>query len=194
MGGVFYQYILVNRGEKTAAGDIFAGFRRRFVHLMLFQLLLTFISALCFTPVFIVYGPKFLPLFAQLQALIPQIQAGSGDQTAAMDILKNMFGVFLSSLPWVLVCSLPMIYISVSLIFALPLIIDKDMDVLPAMGMSWRMAGKHWFLIFGLVILMELVKLSGLLGCCIGILFTMPIAFGALMCAYETIFCQPKKN
>jgi uncharacterized membrane protein YccC len=41
---------------------------------------------------------------------------------------------------------------------------------------------------------MEIVKLSGLLGCCIGILFTIPIGYGALMCAYETIFCQPNKD
>jgi membrane-anchored glycerophosphoryl diester phosphodiesterase (GDPDase) len=87
-----------------------------------------------------------------------------------------------------------MLYLSVSLIFALPLIIDKDLDFLPAMGLSWRMVGRHWFLIFGLVVLMEIVKLSGLLGCCIGILFTIPIGYGALMCAYETIFCQPNKD
>jgi len=187
MGGVYYQFILVNRGEKTAMGDIFAGFRRRFIHLMLCHLLLTFISVLCFTPVLIVYGPKFLPLYHQMQA-------ASGDPTVAKEVIKNMLTLLLSSLPWALICSIPMIYLSVSLIFALPLIIDKDLDFLPAMGTSWRMVSKHWFMVLGLSLLVGLVTMSGLLGCCIGILFTIPIGYGALMCAYETIFGQSKKD
>jgi len=186
MGGIYYQYILVNRGEPTAVGDIFAGFRRRFVHLMMFHLLLTALTLLCFSPVFVVFGPKFLPLFHQLQA-------ASGDQQAAVEALKSLFSLLLAALPWALVCMIPMIYLSVSFVFTLPLIIDQGMDFLPAMGTSWRMVGKHWWLVFGLSVLVGLVSVVGAIGCGVGILFTIPIGYAVLMCAYETIFCQPKK-
>jgi uncharacterized membrane protein len=183
MGGLYYQYILVNRGEKTAVGDIFAGFRRRFVHLMMYHLLVTFISLLCFSPVFIMYGPKFLPLYHQMQA-------ASGDQAAAMEAVKNLLSLMFATVPWALVCAIPLTYISVSLIFTMPLIIDKDMDFMAAMGTSWRMVSKHWWLVFGLTILVGLVSMIGLICCCIGV----PIGYAALMCAYETIFCQSKKD
>jgi hypothetical protein len=42
--------------------------------------------------------------------------------------------------------------------------------------------------VFGFTIIMGLINLAGMLACCIGIFVSMPLAFGALMCAYETLF------
>ena len=186
LAGVYYQFILVNRGEKTAVGDIFSGFRRRFLHLMLANLLIAFLSALCFTPFFLADGAKFL-------VLLHQMQNAAGDQNALADVWKSLFALMLSSIPWLLVCMIPYLYIYVSFVFTLPLIIDQDMDFWPAMLASHRMVGKHWWLVFGLVVLIILIKLAGFLACCFGILFAIPLGFGALLTAYETIFRHSKK-
>jgi hypothetical protein len=61
------------------------------------------------------------------------------------------------------------------------------------MKTSWKMANKHWWHIFGLLLLIDLVNLAGFCACCVGVLFTIPIGLAALMYAYETIF-GAKKN
>jgi uncharacterized membrane protein len=50
------------------------------------------------------------------------------------------------------------------------------------------MVNKHWWLIFGFFIVCGLIYLAGILACCVGVLFAMPIVFAAMMYAYETIF------
>ena len=86
------------------------------------------------------------------------------------------------------VCLIPTIYLQVRWLFTLPLIIDRQMDFWTAMKVSWRMVGKHWWQVFGLMILVGLLNIVGLIACCVGVLFTAPIGYGALMYAYETIF------
>ena len=81
-----------------------------------------------------------------------------------------------------------MVYLQISWSFVLPLIIDKQMDFWSAMGASRRMVSKHWWHVFGLMILIGLLNMVGVLACCVGVLFTIPIGIGALMYAYETIF------
>jgi hypothetical protein len=38
-----------------------------------------------------------------------------------------------------------------------------------------------------------LLNIAGVVACCIGLLFTIPLGFAALMYAYETIFSAEKK-
>jgi len=42
------------------------------------------------------------------------------------------------------------------------------------------------------VILISLVNVAGLCACCVGLLFSIPVGFAALMIAYETIFNAEK--
>ena len=71
--------------------------------------------------------------------------------------------VFLATLPVLLVCAIPAVYLSVCWKFTLPLIIDRQIDFWTAMGTSRRMVGRHWWLIFGLVVLISLLNIVGLL-------------------------------
>jgi uncharacterized membrane protein len=95
-------------------------------------------------------------------------------------------------IPVVLICLIPMVYLQTCWLFTLPLIIDKQMDFGAAMKASWKMVNKHWWQVFGLSILIGLVNLVGALACLVGLLFTVPIGFAALMYAYETIFGDQK--
>jgi hypothetical protein len=66
------------------------------------------------------------------------------------------------------------------------------MDFGAAMKASWKMVNQHWWQVFGLSLLIQVLNVLGLCACCVGVLFSVPIGFAALMIAYETIFGAEK--
>jgi uncharacterized membrane protein len=62
------------------------------------------------------------------------------------------------------------------------------MDFWPAMELSRKMVSKHWFAVFGLLLVAGLVAFSGIVLCCIGVFATMPIMLAAVAYTYEDIF------
>ncbi len=185
MGGVFYLFIRVNRGERAEIGEIFSGFRRAFGQLFLGVLVTGLLVGLCLLPAIVVLIVAAVPQIGQLQHL----QNGGTPDAATMAALKS---VLFATLPVALICALPATYLSVCWKFTLPLIVDKQMDFGAAMKASWKMVNKHWWQVFGLSILISLVNVAGVCACCVGVLFTIPIGFAALMIAYETIFGAEK--
>src|SRR5436190_3518257 len=86
-------------------------------------------------------------------------------------------------------CIVPGIYLIVAWRMFVPLlIVDKGLEFWPAMELSRKVVTKHWWQCFGLFLLTVLVGLLGLLGCIVGIFFTLPIAVGATVYAYVDIF------
>ena len=84
---------------------------------------------------------------------------------------------------------LPGIYLFVAWMgFAPLLVIDKKLEFWPAMELSRKVVHKHWWKMFGLLILSVLVALAGVLALGVGVLVTMPLAIGATVYAYEDIF------
>ncbi|HVU28565.1 MAG TPA: glycerophosphoryl diester phosphodiesterase membrane domain-containing protein [Verrucomicrobiae bacterium] len=185
MGGLLYLFIRVIRKEPATAGDVFSGFQRAFGQLFLGTLVQGLLIGLCMVPFIIIFVIKFIPLIGHLE---PHGAPPSAEVLAA---LKSML---LTSLPVFLICLIPAMFLAVNWKFTLPLIVDKKMDFWTAMKTSWKMVMKHWWLVFGLIILISLINSLGFLACCVGVLFTMPIGLGALMYAYETIFCQSQNT
>ena len=186
MGGLYYVYLKTIRQQSTGAGDVFAGFQKAFLQLSLGMLVVGLIAGVCLLPFEFVWATKAGPLLAQLQ---------HGQQMSPADaqkILPEILSAFSGSLPALLICLIPATYLTVCFQFTLPLIIDRGLAFWPAMKTSFKMVNKHWWQVFGLTILVSLVTLLGFLGCCIGILFTAPIGFAAMMFAYETIFSPPQ--
>jgi len=182
MGGLYYVFILTIRGQPAAVGDVFAGFRKNFGQLFLGHIVPALLMGLCMLPVMIVVIIELLPVMGQLQSAQP------GDMQAIANSLSKTS--WLPILAVALVCLIPAVYFSICWMFTLPLIIDREMDFWTAMGTSRKMVGKHWWLVFGLTILIGLLNFAGLLACCVGALFTAPICFAAMMFAYETIFSE----
>ena len=89
-------------------------------------------------------------------------------------------------------CIIPGIYLTVAWYFAIPLVIDRNLDFWPAMQLSRRLVSKHWFIVFAAMLVFGLVAMIGIIACGIGILVTMPVGTIALMYAYETIFGAEK--
>ena len=117
-----------------------------------------------FSDIFLGFSIAFVPLM--LTSLIAGILTGLG----------------------LLLCILPGIYLGVSWIFSLALVMDRKMDFWPAMELSRKVVSKHWWLMFGLALVIGLVAILGLLACFIGVLVSIAFAEAALMYAYEDIF------
>ena len=108
------------------------------------------------------------------------------------DLFRQMFEIFLNSSPVFFLCCLPAIFFAVNWIFALPLVADRQMGAGAALKTSWKQVLRHWWQIFGLVVLVGLLNVAGLLLCCVGLLFTIPLGMAATMVAYEVIFTRKK--
>ena len=83
---------------------------------------------------------------------------------------------------------LPGIYLWIAWTFTLPLIVDKRLDFWSAMELSRKMVTRHWWKLFGFVLVLALLHLAGFLVFCLGIFIAAPIAMASLMYAYEVLF------
>ena len=181
MGGLFLVYLKTIRRQATGVGEVFAGFQKAYLQLFLGALVVSLIVGACMLPFNIVWQMKAGPLLEQMQQM-------QNDPAAIQNLLPQLMSAFLGALPVLLVCLVPVTYLTVCWQFTLPLIMDKQMVFGTAMKTSFKMVNRHWWQVFGLTILVGLVSFAGVLGCCIGVLFTAPIGLAAMMFAYETIF------
>jgi uncharacterized membrane protein len=188
VGGLFYLFLRVHRNEPVQVGNMFDGFTRAFGQLFLGTLIPGLAILACLIPFLAILIVKLMPIASQLTQLA-HLQPGQVPDKATMDAL---FSALLVSSPVGLLCAIPAMYLSVCWKFTLPLIIDQQMDFGAAMKASWKMVNKHWWQVFGLIILIDLLNVAGFCACCVGLLFTIPTGMAALMIAYETIFAAKK--
>jgi len=87
-----------------------------------------------------------------------------------------------------LLCLIPGIYFGVCWVFTIALVIDKKLEFWPAMELSRKVVSKHWWSLFGLLVVLFLLTLAGMLACCVGVFVTSAIAEIAAIYAYEDIF------
>lgn len=172
-GGIYYYYIGKIRGEHRDVGDIFAGFSKAFVPLMVAGLLLNLIS---FALMGIFFGPLFIAFFHAALSSTPE--------SFEFPVLGG------AAIAWMCVGIIPLFYLSVSWLFAYALVIDQGLGPWTALEVSRRVITRRWFSMFFLVICAGILGMLGLIGLGIGVIFTLPLAFGAILYAYEDL-CRP---
>lgn len=170
-GGLYYYYLGKIRGEPREIGDAFAGFSRAFVPLMLAGLLTSVIIVAVLLPFF---GPLFLALG----------KAALAGGHARPDLGGLSVGL-------IFLAMIPMLYLSIAWAFSFVLVIDKGFGPWTAMEVGRRVVTRQWFRVFFVVLLGGILAMLGLIGLIIGVLFTLPLMFGALLCAYEDLFNPP---
>ncbi len=192
LGGLYWFFIRLARGEDASVGDGFAGFSRNFL-----QLILCSIAIGILVMVWVMPGVMMLGIARASHPGQPPLGAA----------LLTLLGL------------IPMIYFSVAWIFSIPLVVDKKMDFWPAMQLSRRIVHRRWWQMFGLlfvcgllvfVIVFVAVLISALLGASIihsaemqsklaiigliagvmvlAIISVLPIIFASYVYAYEDIF------
>lgn len=124
---------------------------------------------------------NFKMAFAYLSYALPIIIA-----SICISILV-MLGMFLLIIPG--------IYLSVAYIFALPLIVDKNMDFWQAMETSRKAVTQHWFKIFFSFLLMGIIYLVSIIPFGIGLIWTIPMFIALHGILYRNIFgIEPTQN
>ena len=164
IGGLYRLFLKMHRGESAEFGDAFSTFSTSFLPLFLFGLVQAVLTVIAMLPgyAFIFAGSVF------------------ADRNEGLTIVMSLLGVLLV-LP-------PAIYLAVSWAFASLLIVDKDLDFWPAMELSRKVAGKHFFSVFGLLFLGALIGLAGFLALCLGIFVAAPVVFAMITIAYDDLF------
>lgn len=166
--GGFYYFLLRNvRRENVDIGDIFAGFKKNMGQMIGAYLVPGFLTGLALIP-------------GLLIAIYPLIQITQRNNNAPIWWILVVFGFILMIIP--------AIYLGISWMFTLPLVADKGLAFWPAMQLSRKRTGQHWWTIFGLSLLCGLINLAGMLACCVGLFVSVPLSLGALMVAYERMF------
>ncbi len=85
--------------------------------------------------------------------------------------------VYILTMIGLLLLILPGIYLSIAYMFVLPLIVDKGMDIWDAMEYSRKTVTKHWFKVFGLMVLLGFALFLGAIPLGIGLIWTAPLMF-----------------
>lgn len=172
-GGLYAFFLKIIRNQKADLGDAFSGFSPAFPQLLL---------AGGVTSVLTIFAVGLLAL-PFLIAVIPSIFLMIEHSDSAWPVLPGVLGIL------GLVAGVAAgLFLSTLWIFTVPLVMDKKLEFWPAMELSRKVGMRYFWKILGLVVLAGLVAAGGFLLCGIGILFTMPIAFGTIAYAYEEIF------
>lgn len=174
LGGLYYYYLGKFRNQPREVGDAFAGFSKAFVPLLIASLLMFVIF---FAIMAALAGPVF---FGMIKGFIAMQHTGAPPSLHFSGLA--LLGAFAASLV--------VIFLSISWLFTFPLIIDKGIGAWSAMEISRRVVAKNWFRVFAVSLLGFILMLLGVFGLLIGMIFTMPLYYGAIMSAYEML-CNP---
>lgn len=87
----------------------------------------------------------------------------------------------------------PLAYLSLGLGFVFPLILDRRLGWREAMRTALSTVHRQWFAVAALVLIYTLMALAGILVCCVGILFTMPLGYAVWAEGYRCLFGDPEE-
>jgi len=190
LGGMYLIFLRIMRGEFTSFNDLFAGFQMPFFAQLALKTLIAFLVVVaCFIP----WGVATAMLniipenYMALASTNPQEAARLLQESlTAMDPQKIMV--------WLLVfltCSMPAVYFAFCWMFAIPLIVDKRMHFWSAMQLSRRKVLQHPWKVAVVSVVAGLIGYVGLVACCFGIFFTLPLYFLTMLYLYEDMFNPP---
>lgn len=170
--GIYMALLKQYRGERAEFPVMFEGFNR-FVPAVVISL----VGALPF----ILFGIVSL-FISSLSAAGLSAMGRSGDPTA---ILRGLGATFILG---ALVAWLASVVLGILLFFALPLVADRNMNFMDAIKLSISAATANLGGLILLVILEIVVSFVGVIACCVGIVFVMPIVYAANIVAYRQVF------
>jgi len=149
--GLYWMMLRLHRNEPASLSDAFAGFSRNFGHLV---------------------GVGAIVLLAIIACMIPGLVGFLGSLGVSPKdppVAGILIGLLLFGIGF-----LVMTYLWVSWIFAFPLVIDKQLEFWPAMRLSRRVVGMHWWQVFGVIFLTGLLVGGAMV--IAGVIFAMGFA------------------
>ena len=101
--------------------------------------------------------------------------------------LSNIILTILFSL-----CFLPFVFIGPLLLFGLPIVFFENASAIDALKKSFEIAKNNYWSAVVIAILASLIAISGVILCCIGIIFTAPFIYAGIYSAYCAYNGAPK--
>ncbi len=173
MCGLNLAFFKTRRGEAIEFGTLFKGFDY-FGQSLIATLIHTIPIIVIVVPAYILF---YVSIFVSMAA-----QGGDEPNPAALFGVMAMFGVF-----WLVVVVI-IIIISIAFTFVFPLIVDRKLQALDAVKLSFRAAMANFWRLLGMMLLTWLMSFVGVLACYVGAFLVMPIAYAAIAKAYEQVF------
>jgi len=173
--GLYLVYFRKRRGLPIEFGTLFKGFDyfgQSVVAALLHYIPIMVVVVFCYI---LLYVGMFATMFAASQA---------GEDAAPFAMLSFL----LVALVFYVIVLLLVILISIGFMFAYPLIVDRGLPGLDAVKLSFRAAFANFWRLLGLSLLGGLLSVVGVMMCYVGVIFVLPITFGAVAAAYEQVF------
>jgi hypothetical protein len=121
-----------------------------------------------------------------------------GEQVAVNDLFSKlhlapriMFASFLMGLAMMagfILCFIPGLIVMGLLMLTVPLIVDRDMGAVEALGESWNALKGDWLIAPIYLIVLAIVASIGVLACGVGVIFTYPLFFLGIAGVYRDFF------
>jgi hypothetical protein len=88
---------------------------------------------------------------------------------------------------WMIIGIIPLMYLSVSWMWANMFIVFYDMPFWDAMEMSRKVISKNWLMVFAFIIVLSIIGSLGVIGFCVGLLFTFPLIYTSMYAAFADV-------
>ena len=167
MCGIFNSYIKKIDGKPVAFEDLFKGFSYFGQSLLLVIVIIV--------PSLIMMGIVYAPFIAAFA------MGGKLSQ-------DELMGLVAGSLVVDLIVSLIVISFHTLLVFAFPLLVDRNISAFEAMKTSAKAVWQNLGGVVGLILVGAGINFVGALACGIGVYFTIPIVFAGNVLAYRKVF------
>ncbi len=171
MCGIYLCYLQAIDGQKVEIETLFRNFK--------FFLPSLFLLIVMVVPAIFVMAVIYIPI------LLATIM---GSKLSQSELMTLLFG----SLAIEVVAAIIMVCLHTLLMFAFPLIVDRNLSSFQAMKLSAKAVWKNLSGVTGIWVLMFLLNLAGMFVFCIGVYFTIPLLLATQLVAYRKIF--PRLN
>lgn len=173
MCGQYLTFFKKRRGEPIEFGTLFKGFDFFGPSLVATLLHIVPILAVVIPAYFIFYISMVVSMVAQ---------QGNDPNPAAM------FGIMGAFLLFWLVVMVVVIFISIGFTFSYPLIVDRKLQGMDAVKLSFKAAMANFWRLLGMSILSSLLTIAGVVLCYVGVFLVFPIVYATIASAYEQVF------
>lgn len=174
MCGQYLTFFKKRRGEPIEFGTLFKGFD--FFGPSLVATLLHIVPILA-----IVIPAYFIFYITMVVSMVAQGNSGEPNPGLAFGIM----GAFL--LFWLVVMVI-VIFISIGFTFSYPLIVDRKLQGMDAVKLSFKGAMANFWRLLGMSILSSLLTICGVVLCYVGVFLVFPIVYAAIASAYEQVY------
>jgi hypothetical protein len=165
--GIFYCYFQAIDGKKVELEGLFKGFGY-----FLPGLLVTIVIV---APMLVEFAIIYVPLI---------VTALGGSRISEDELFAILGAMFVG----VSIISVIMVCVHTLLMFAFPLIVDKNLSAWQAMKTSARAVWANLSGVVGLFVVGFVVNLAGMLAACIGVYLVIPLILAANVVAYRKVF------